>query len=264
MRKAAPASLPRRHGRRRSPAAVPRHLPVAPAAAQDLTTSCLHLMCLLSSLLTISVRFPIQTAMRRSVAEVRGAPVRELTPAGPAAAVVLVDGVPVLDEDLEAEEAGEAEDPTAKKHPKRPASAWPAALRGPGNCTRRVRLAAAAAVLSALLLVLWAAQPAGTLLQPGGGGMPRRGTIGGSGKQDMDTQPFRLPFSGAVQPKPRSLPFEGSRQQAGEAQQGSLSHWKQQHAAQLQLGQPSAGAKQGALAELLVEFTAPGLSIPLR
>lgn len=198
--------------------------------------------------------------MRRSVAELRGAAVRELTPAGPAAAAVLVDGVPALDEDLEAEGAGEAEDPTAKRHPKRPAAAWTAALRSPGDRGRRARLAAVAAVFSALLLVLWAAQPTGTPLAAGGGGRPAGRQLprgAGSFRQPVqpDKQPFELPGTGgAARDQPQPLAFEGSRQQAGDP----LSEQRQQAEA-LHL----AGAK-AVPPELLIEFTAPGLCIPLR
>lgn len=203
--------------------------------------------------------------MRRSVAELRGAAVQELTHAGPAVAAVLVDGVPALDEDLEAEGAGEAKDPTAKRHPKRPASAWTAALRAPGDRGRRARLAAAAAVFSALLLVLWAAQPAGTPLAAGGGGrpggrqLPRAAGSFIQQQQQPDKPPFELPGTGdAAQDQPQPLAFERGRQQAGDP----LSE-QQQQAEVLHVDQPSASTK-AVPQELLVKFTAPGLRIPLR
>lgn len=194
--------------------------------------------------------------MRRSVAELRGPPVRELTPAGPGAAAVLVDGVPVLDEDLEAEAGGASEDdPTGKNHPKRSASAWPAAMRGPSNRGRRARLAAAAAVLSAVLLVLWAVQPAGTPLQAGGG-LPLGRRQADAARAAFVQQAADLPMGGTQLDQPRPLPFDPDAQLPSERQH-------QQQAATLRAGQPTAGSK-AASSELAVEFTAPGLRILLR
>ncbi|PRW57106.1 Phosphatidylserine synthase 2 isoform A [Chlorella sorokiniana] len=96
--------------------------------------------------------------------------------------------------------------------------------------------------------------PDGAPMQAGlFGGQQLPGAAIMPGQQQQETQPFQLPFGGAAQ-----LPFKRSRQ-------ADLSE-QQQQAGLLRLAQPSMNVNEKVAVpkELLVEFTAPGLRIPLR